>query len=282
MKSPLNTDSLEHEMQFWSIQDCELFTVYVNETLKFFPLISSDLVDLPSQSTIKEIGSGIGLLSLLVAQRGYNVVAFEPESAGFSLMRQFHSTVRSAWRHGPVSVSWFDSEYPAAGDQERADFVYAVNVIEHVPQWRDLVSNILIREKPHMKLRLIFPNYVYPYEPHFQSPTLFSKRLTKSIMSRKFRNTWIRDPEQFWEDLSWPTGTQIMKHCENMGYSCAFSNEAFLSYLERSQNDESFRQRKGKIFNGLVRVVFPILTSFSNWIPKRFLPVIDVTITKKL
>ncbi len=162
----------------------------------------------------------------------------------------------------------------------QAEFVFAVNVTEHVPRWRELITEVIESEKPDVKLRLIFPNYIYPYEPHFQIPTLFNKRLTKWVMSKKIKNSSITDPISFWEDLSWPTGSQVKKHCQEMGYGCSFSNEAFSSYLERFQEDESFRKRKGRLFTIIVRMVLPVLTYFTNWIPSKFLPVIDVTITR--
>jgi hypothetical protein len=54
-----------------------------------------------------------------------------------------------------------------------------------------------------------------------------------------------------------------------------------LSYFERFQYDESFRERKGKSFTLGVKAFFPILTRLVNWIPGRYLPVIDVTISRR-
>lgn len=265
----------------WKETDQSLFRLYVGEALSFFPLISTDLETLNSTSVIKEIGSGIGLLSLLVADRGFRVISFEPESAGFSLMKRFQSAIDSSWSGEDQRVEWHDTKYsPPSVTSDQADFIFAVNVLEHVAEWRELVAEILDSEKTSAKLRLIFPNYTYPYEPHFHIPTLFNKRLTRRVMSKQIRNSSIADPISFWEDLSWPTGRQLSQYCQDKDYKCRFADEAFVGYLNRIKNDESFRERKGKFFTGIALVLLPVLTWFAGKLPKSYLPVIDVTITK--
>jgi len=270
----------------WTGADQGLLNIYVSEAVNFFPVISTDVDILNTGSVVKEIGCGIGLLSLLVANKGFRVISFEPESAGFSLMKRFQSAVRSAWSGGDQSVEWLDRKYsPPLSSADQADFIFAVNVLEHVPQWRELVAEIIESEKPGAKLRLIFPNYIYPYEPHFQIPTLFNKRLTRLVMSKKltnstFGNTPITDPLLFWEDLSWPTGSQVAKYCREMGYECTFSHKAFSSYLVRFQEDESFRERKGKLFTMGASIILPILTLLTSQMPYKYLPVIDITVTR--
>lgn len=267
----------------WPIREKELLTMYVNEAMHFSPVILRDVEKLPKSSLIKEVGSGIGMLSILVADRDFRVISFEPESAGFSIMKKIRSAVVSSWLGtGTSRVEWIDRHYSApTTSADLADFIFAVNVVEHVPLWRELISNIIDSEKPDSQLRLIFPNYIYPYEPHFQIPTLFSKRVTRRVMHTRIVKSTIADPDAFWDDLSWLTGGQVKNLCREMGYECAFSHQAFSSYLERFQYDESFRERKGKLFTLVIRSVFPLITSLANWIPGRYLPVIDVTISRR-
>jgi len=274
-------DYLNELTSDWTNADQELLNVYVNEAVHFFPVISKDLQALNTNSVVKEIGSGIGLLSLFTANKGFRVISFEAESAGFTLMKRFQTSIRSSWRGGGESVKWLDRKYsPPTVGSDKADFVFAVNVLEHVPQWRDLVAEIIESEKPVTELRLIFPNYIYPYEPHFQIPTLFSKRLTRRVMSKQIKNAAITDPISFWDDLSWPTGSQVAKYCKDKGYECRFSREAFSSYLERIQSDDSFRERKGRAFTAAVSTILPILTFLTNQMPSRYLPIIDITVKR--
>lgn len=277
---PLNLIGM---IKSWPIRDQEFLDMYVNEAMHFFPVIAKDLEKLTQKSLIKEVGSGIGMLSMLVADRDFRVVSFEPESAGFSIMKKFRSAVSSVWLGtGNLRVEWIDQNYSApTSSADLADYIFAVNVIEHVPQWSELIVSIIDSEKSGAKLRLIFPNYIYPYEPHFQIPTLFNKRLTKRVMAKRILKSRITDPNAFWNDLSWPTGGQVAKHCREMEYDYSFSHQAVSSYFERFLHDEAFRDRKGKLFTIGVRTVFPVLTHLVNWIPGKYLPVIDVTISRR-
>lgn len=267
----------------WPIREKELLSMYVNEAMHFSPVILRDVEKLPKSSLIKEVGSGIGMLSILVADRDFRVISFEPESAGFSIMKKIRSAVTSSWLGtGNSRVEWIDDHYSApTTSADLADFIFAVNVVEHVPLWRELISNIIESEKPDSRLRLIFPNYIYPYEPHFQIPTLFNKRVTRRVMRTRIVKSNIANPDAFWDDLSWPTGGQVKNLSREMGYECAFSQRAFLSYLERFQNDESFRERKGKLFTFIIKLVFPLINHLANRMPGRYLPVIDVTIYRR-
>lgn len=281
--SPFHPSSLTEVTGSWPSRDQELLDMYVKEALHFSTIILEDLEKLAASSLIKEVGSGIGMLSLLVGDRDFRVVSYEPESAGFSIMKKFRSALTSVWLgNGGTRVEWIDQHYSApTSSTDMADFIFAVNVVEHVPLWRELITEIIESEKPEARLRLIYPNYIYPYEPHFQIPTLFSKRATRRVMAKRIEESAITDPSIFWDDLSWPTGGQIAKHCRKNGYDCSFSRQALLGYLERFQDDESFRERKGKLFTVGVKMFFPLLTHLVNWIPGRYLPVIDVTISRR-
>ncbi len=281
--SSFDSRNLTEVSETWPIRDQELLDMYVKEAMHFSPIILEDLEKLTASSLIKEVGSGIGMLSLLVGDKDFQVVSFEPESAGFSIMKKFRSALISVWLGaGKSRVEWIDQRYSApTSNAGMADFIFAVNVIEHAPLWRELIAEIIESEKPDARLRLIYPNYIYPYEPHFQIPTLFSKRITRWAMAKRIEASAITDPGAFWDDLSWPTGGQIARQCRKIGYDCSFSRRALLSYLERFQHDESFRERKGKLFTVGVKVFFPLLTHLMNWIPGRYLPVIDVTISRR-
>ena len=280
---PFHPCNLTEVTDSWPIRDQELLGMYVKEAMHFSTIILEDLEKLTTSSLIKEVGSGIGMLSLLVGDKDFQVVSFEPESAGFSIMKKFRSALTSVWLGtGRARVEWIDHQYSApTSSTDMADFIFAINVVEHAPLWRELITEIVESEKPDARLRLIYPNYIYPYEPHFQIPTLFSKRVTRHAMAKRIEASAITDPSAFWDDLSWPTGGQVAKHCRKNGYDCSFSRQALLSYLERFQHDESFRERKGKLFTAAVKAFFPLLTHLVNWIPGRYLPVIDVTISRR-
>ena len=55
-----------------------LLDTYVSEAEFFENVLASDISKLPSGSHLVEIGAGIGLLALEIADKGFEVTAFEP------------------------------------------------------------------------------------------------------------------------------------------------------------------------------------------------------------
>ena len=276
---PLNLDELQAVTMEWSSDERQLLSIYINEAIHFFSLLQGDLGKLPSGSVVKEIGSGIGLLSLLVADQGFKVVSFEPATAGFTLMHKFRSVIRASWTGRKNSVDWIPSEYKS--DQispTQPVYVFAVNVIEHVITWKALLVKLVTSECKGSRIRLIFPNYLYPYEPHFNIPTVFNKKLTKVLFARKIGESNLNDPQDFWDNLSWPTGSQLARLTSELGCSCVFSPDSTFSYLDRVASDPIFRKRKGKIAVQLAILFLPRMRQFLGSLSPRFLPVIDAEI----
>ena len=278
---PLDSRKLEKIVRSWSNRDRELFEQYIGEACEFFPLIKRDLESLGRDSVVKEIGSGLGLLSILVANEGFKVISYEPESSGFQLMSKFREALLSVWEGSTGSVVWINEKYGSSEEFiQPAAFVFAVNVVEHIEDWPRVVSQIFQMEKEDVRVRFVFPNYLYPYEPHFNMPTLFDKKLTGKVMRARILNSPIDDPQNFWNELSWPTGTQMKKICESYGLESIFSSESYESYLIRLRRDEQFRKRKGAAMLALMNFSLPVLVGIGKIMPPNHLPIIDVRISR--
>jgi hypothetical protein len=131
-------------------------------------------------------------------------------------------------------------------------------------------------------VRFVFPNYLYPYEPHFNMPTLFGKKLTERVMRKRISNSIISNPLNFWNELSWPTGPQMKKVCVNNGLVPIFNSESFESYLVRLRSDEQFRKRKGAPMLALMQLSLPALFGIGKFLPSRYLPIVDVRIARSI
>lgn len=262
-----------------SLATRSLAETYVGEAIFFWELLIDDLKANQSIETVIEIGSGIGLLSLLIAASGYNVVSFEPESAGFSEMHRIRTLILQSW-DGPLPrVKFVDDYFVGTLPQgyESADFAFAINVLEHVPDTDEFLRISSKAIKPGAQLRMIFPNYLFPYEPHFNIPTAISKRLTYRIWRRKIEAASFPDPVGMWNDLSWPNLRRIKRSSRKIGLKCRFSRQVIDSYLTRLETDSHFLARKG----AAGRYVFRPIGKFGRFalpaIPKSMLPIIDVT-----
>ncbi|MEI6096622.1 MAG: methyltransferase domain-containing protein [Gammaproteobacteria bacterium] len=252
---------------------------YISEAKFFKNLVLSDTSKLSRGSHLIEIGSGIGLLALYLASIGFEVTAFEPQSSGFNQMNEMRSHISTNWKPTAPQVEFIE----ATLDQEtkivkHADYIFAINVIEHVHDYENLIANAIKAKTPEATLRIICPNYSIPYEPHFNIPIIFTKRITKFIFGRKIRDSKIPNSEDFWKDLSWPTQRGLKKMLKSSGWSFEFSHDATREYLTRSLTDSDFVFRKGPIIGSLFKAMSHS-TKFVRFVPHAFLPVIDCRIS---
>ncbi|MCX6536093.1 MAG: hypothetical protein NT119_06020, partial [Actinobacteria bacterium] len=162
--------------------------------------------------------------------------------------------------------------------EKLADYIFAINVIEHVHDYEDLIRQALEAKTPNAVLRIVCPNYSIPYEPHFNIPIVFNKIFTKFIFGHKIRGSKIPNSEEFWDDLSWPTQRGLKKMLKSNDWSFEFSHDATREYLTRSLTDSDFVIRKGPIIGSLFKAM-TLLAKFVRFVPDAFLPVIDCRIS---
>lgn len=66
-----------------------------------------------------------------------------------------------------------------------ADYIFAINVIEHVPNFVGLIGNGIRAKTDDGIFRLVCPNYTIPYEPHFNIPIIFQRKLLNLFFDKK-------------------------------------------------------------------------------------------------
>lgn len=278
----LNMSKFEGLISIESDRFKMLAEMYVREALFFEKVVLKDLAALPRTARVVEIGAGIGLLSLLVGARGFEVIAFEPQSAGFEEMLRIRHCILESWE-GPIPDVRFVNDYFSGdlpSDIEPADYCFSINVLEHVPDTENFLRIAAQAVKPGSQLRMIFPNYLFPYEPHFNIPTVFSKRLTFMLWRRSIASAEIPNAVAAWNDLSWPTLRKVRRSARTAGLKPTFTREAVLAYLVRIKADQHFLERKGvagrfffRPVAGLMHLVLPV-------VPRSLLPVMDVRFTR--
>lgn len=255
-----------------SSDDRAALRIYFGEAVFFEKVLSGHVAKLTTGSTIVDIGSGIGLLSHLLSAHGVRVIMFEPEGAGFGRMRQLFELVSSAWRGPDPSLDTHWEPFSAVALRGRSlDMVYALNVIEHVPHPAEMVAQATALLSPGGIGRFVCPNYLFPYEPHYGIPTLWSKRVTHLALGKVIE----RKALGLWEDLSWPTAGGLGRALTDLGVEHDLSREVFDAYLQRLR-DPYFLERKGRAFRSLARLE-PVIRRSTGLIPGRALPIIDLT-----
>ena len=257
----------------------EKFATYVDEAFFFFDM----LVNRPSvkrATTLLEVGGGIGLLSLLLAATGKRVVCVEPESAGFGGHGEIRQAFLQAWKGQYPDVTYLDGlleDFPELGKD--FECAIAIMVVEHVPDYPNLIRNVADHLNSGGEAHFIFTNYAFPYEPHFNIPTVFSKKLTEFFVASHLRGSWkgIENAQDFWDDLSWPTYRQVKRFLKNSILNYAFNRDAFISYTTRL-GSRDFISRKGPLFQLMIPLA-GLMRIAARSLPLAALPIIDVSVS---
>ena len=254
--------------------------MYVAEAEFFEEVLARDVSQLPNGSHLVEIGAGIGLLALNLAAKGFDVTAFEPEASGFTEMHSMRELILSNWGGEIPNVNFVDKYIDATTKPDKpADYMIAINVIEHVPEYELLIVNALRLKSKSATLRLICPNYAIPYEPHLEIPIILTKNLTWRIFKRRIMKSTIPNPVDFWQDLSWPSQRKLMRKLKDLNLTAEFSRDATNHYINRAINDSDFIERKGRVIGLLLKAFATIAKHLTRFIPMSLIPIIDCRIT---
>lgn len=279
----LNNEKLD--LQILELPESErlLVNTYVQEAYFYFQLLEKDLAKLSKKSNIIEIGSGIGLLSLLIAEIGHSVIAFEPESSGFDQMLSIRKIILSCWEDEIPEVKFINDyfSHKYLGNEKSIDYFLAINVIEHMITMSN-VEKLLSSIKPLLDAKSIFrvicPNYLIPYEPHFDIPTVINKKATFFLFKKFILKNNDHQNQEMWNELSWPTQDKLQKTVSNSNLSAQFSRDATVRYLTRPFLDASFKERKGKFTFYTIKFVSFLLIPVISLVPRKFMPVLDCSI----
>ena len=259
------------------LEDQLLFDTYVNEALFFWKFVKP-LIEQRQPARALEVGAGVGLLSLFAANEIESVTSLEPESSGFEKMSTFRKVILDAWagETEPEFKKCFLHELPS---EETFEFIYCINVLEHVPEPKKLIEEIYARLDPGGMAWFVLPNYSFPYEQHFEIPIILNKSVTESLFGNKIENHKISpDSKGLWAELSWPTQKALSKFLKSSGWSHQFHKTVLGGYFDRL-NEPVFIGRKGGLYKSL-RPLIKFLKPMIIGLPLRVLPIIEFAIHK--
>lgn len=262
-----------------------LFEIYAAEAQFGRQYISSDLDRLPRGAKIIEIGAGVMLLSCQLVREGYKVTALEPVGTGFSHFERMREVVLEVARLHALAPEFLASPAEDLSADKQFDYAFSVNVMEHVTNVELVLERVGDCLKENGVYRFTCPNYFFPYEPHFNLPTLISKNLTEKLLgSYYFRSRLVVDPFGTWQTLNWITSSQVIEGIKKIpGLRLKFNKTMLVSTLERIVTDADFSARRSRslrvILGGLV---FCRLHSLLQFVPIFMQPIMDCSIEKNL
>jgi 2-polyprenyl-3-methyl-5-hydroxy-6-metoxy-1,4-benzoquinol methylase len=250
---------------------------YIEESHFGFKLISSDLLMLQPGSRILEVGSGIGLLARHIARQGFEVVALEPSAEGFEFMEKLQEHISAVPEFMTLKNFSQDSNAIEGYTQvNKFDYIFSINVLEHVKDVEIATNAMLNLLNPCGHLRIICPNYSFPYEGHFNIPYLLNPKFTFKIFSKRILAYNCEDPLGLWASIN---GIKLKKlsriiQGNSRVVDFSFTRIAFEHYINRAATDKSFIRRKGQTLILVARKLFV----FGKLLPKKYSPVIDCNI----
>lgn len=223
----------------------EYFDIYANEAKFGYSIIESEVSVLQTGSVVMEVGAGLLLLSGYLASRGLVVHALEPMAGGFSHFREMQDVVREHYKNIGLVFNMVDVPVEVFEDTEIFDYVYSINVFEHIASVERGLSNAYLSLKHGGVLRVYCPNYHFPYEPHFNIPTFFNKRFTGAIFSNVIASSKMQHPQETWDALNWINVSQVRRlFRKRLGCEPSFNRLATYQIFLRVLLDPQFSARR--------------------------------------
>jgi 2-polyprenyl-3-methyl-5-hydroxy-6-metoxy-1,4-benzoquinol methylase len=260
-----------------------LFDAMAGEAAFARAWLDCDLRALPPQAAILEVGAGAFLLTYLLASEGFAITAVEPVGVGFGALEELGQIVlelaaRAGLRPDIVRCKAEDFE-----SGHRFDFAFSVNVMEHVDAPDIAVRKISATMAPGGSYRFLCPNYLFPYEPHFNIPTFGSKALTEKLMRRRILgNTRAGDPAGLWQSLNWITVPKVRAiAATDSTLAVAFDKRTLVRMVERAVDDVEFASRRSRWVVSTIKAMQALgLLRVASLVPVICQPLMDVRLTK--
>jgi SAM-dependent methyltransferase len=243
-----------------------LFDVMAGEARFARSWLDDDLRGLSEGAPILEVGGGAFLLTYELARQGFAITAIEPIGVGFGALEELGDVVLGL-----------------AARDELFDFAFSVNVMEHIEAPNVAVKRISESLLPGGSYRFLCPNYLFPYEPHFNIPTFGSKRLTERLLRRRiYSSARASDPIGLWKSLNWITVPQVRRiAAADASLAVTFQRRTLVTMVERAVDDVGFAMRRSRWMVNAIKVLKAArLLRLAALVPVSCQPLMDVRLTK--
>lgn len=251
-----------------------LFETMAAEALFARTWMADDLATLPTGASILEVGGGTFTLGCMLAEEGFAVTSIEPVGDGFGEFRALADIVLATAKARPGIAAVRGEDFVS---DQRFDFAFSVNVMEHVESPQNVIARVMAALKPGASYRFFCPNYLFPYEPHFNIPTLFTKDITQFVFHQRIHNHPMPEPVGTWGSLNWITVPKVRHIAHQEGLRMECNQRLFVEILERATQDEQFAARRSWWMAALIRRVVKLrLHMLAAMVPVAIQPAMDV------
>ncbi len=261
-----------------------LLEVFAQEARVGREWLHRSLSGLAPGAAVLEVGAGLMLLSCQLTKEGFRVAALEPIGEGFSSFSELQKLVLVHARERGIAPEVLPIAAERLDQENRFDFAYSINVMEHVGNFEQALERIGRALRPGAEYRFLCANYLFPYEPHFNIPTVFSKSLTERLFRRRiYGNTGVSDAAGVWRSLNWISVPKVRRAVRNLaGVSVQFDRSTLEAVLLRTVADREFSARRSPWVRALARGAVGLgLHRLAKWIPPLLQPVMDCSMRRR-
>ena len=258
----------------------DLFLTYQNEAIEARKFLESSLVELDSGADILEVGGGILALAVQLVSEGFKVTSVEPVGEGFSGVKFIMMVLSEISKEENLVFELIESPIEICSFDHKFDFVFSINVMEHLQDPYSALSQLVALLKANGKYRFFCPNYDFPYEPHFGKWLFFRK--DKAFFLHKRRATLPIIPFEetlgLYRSLNFITLKKIEMFSKINRFQIDSNPHAFYNLVGRVIHDHELRKRHPNLAKIVKIISLPNLDVLAKLIPKKFQPVMDVEV----
>jgi SAM-dependent methyltransferase len=261
-----------------------LFDVFAQEARVGRAWLAPSLDRLAPGAAILEVGAGLMLLSCQLAKEGFAVTALEPLGEGFSSFSELQKIVLTHAQAQRIAPDILPVPVEQLEREGSFDFAYSVNVMEHVGDFRLALEAVGRAIRPGSEYRFTCANYLFPYEPHFDIPIVFSKLLTEKLFRRRiYGNGRVEDAAGVWNSLNWISVPKVARAVRTLPeVSVSFNRGMLEAVLLRVVNDPEFSSRRSPLIRSVTKCAVKLrLHRLVKWIPPFMQPVMDCSIKRR-
>tara|TARA_A100001015_G_scaffold321423_1_gene452079 strand:+ start:2159 stop:3013 length:855 start_codon:yes stop_codon:yes gene_type:complete len=208
-----------------------------------------DCINKPSINSILEIGSGTGILLNEFSKYfpSKKFIGLDPYESGFHNYEDITNELKKK-----DNLNFIKGHLKDFDKKLKFDLIFSFNVFEHVENQLDFVKISYDLLKDGGKKLIFFPNYDFPYEPHFVIPLIINKSITyKLFKNRIVKHEAITKEKGLWEGLNFNGKKKIEKMLHEQKIEFEFDETIKDKLFQRIKDDQSkyFRKRQNFVSN---------------------------------
>jgi hypothetical protein len=261
-----------------------VFYTYSNEAIQARRILNTDLLNLNYGDSVLEVGAGILALATQLSREGFKVTAVEPVQDGFEEINFIMDQYLTLCQNEKIYFELIKSKIESYNFTKKYNYIFAFNVLEHVENPYTVVKKLSSKLEANCNMRIICPNYDFPYEPHFNRVLIRRKNKAffgtyKSLIRREDADSITLE---LYKSLNFVSYKKLLLYFAKNNIYYIANKDAFYEIILRSLNDKLLANRHPKMYKFIKILVFFNLYKLVKIFPFKFSPIIDLTIINKI